>query len=303
MSHDRAITLGRLTVQRIPDMERWVVPRSGVFPTLSDEALAEARERYGTAFVDAHGNIILSVHSWLVRTPRTTILIDTCHGNHKDRRFYPETGNLVTPYLERLRAAGVAPQDVDLVLCTHLHPDHVGWNTQLVDGRWVPTFPRATYLMSETDHTTFSALHASAPEGPAADVARSFADSVLPVVQAGQARFVAAGERLEEELDTGLWLEGAPGHTAGQVALHLESGGRRAIASGDAIHHVLQLADLDLPALGDADPVTAALTRRRLIEGIADTDTLLLPGHVVAPSFGRVVNEGGRLEYAFASGH
>jgi glyoxylase-like metal-dependent hydrolase (beta-lactamase superfamily II) len=196
----------------------------------------------------------------------------------------------------------VAPEDVDVVMCTHLHPDHIGWNTRLRDGRWVPTFPRARYLMSEIDHATLSALHASDPEGPAADVARSFADSVLPVIQSGQAVFVGDGHCLQTELDVGIRLESAPGHTDGQLVVHLESRGRRALATGDVIHHVLQLNDLDLPAAGDSDPVTSARTRRRIVEGVADTDTLLLPGHFVAPSWGRVVSQGERLEFAFAAG-
>src|ERR1700722_18734543 len=295
--------LGDLDIRRVPDMERWALTLDGLFPALTPAALQEARDRFGPRFVDPDEDLgLLSVHTWVVRTPRLTILIDTCHGNHKDRRFYPETANLDSPYLDLLGGVGVAPEDVDLVMCTHLHPDHIGWNTRLRDGRWVPTFPRARYLMSEIDHATFSALHASEPEGPAADVARSFGDSVLPVIESGQAVFVGDGHRIETELDAGIRLEGAPGHTDGQLVVHLESRGRRALATGDVIHHVLQLNDLDLAAAGDSDPLTAARTRRRIIESVADTDTLLLPGHFVAPSWGRVVSQGDRLEFAFAPG-
>jgi glyoxylase-like metal-dependent hydrolase (beta-lactamase superfamily II) len=295
--------LGELDIHRVPDMERWAVTLDGVFPTLTPAALQNARERFGPRFVDPDEDLVLlSVHTWVVRTPRMTILIDTCHGNDKDRRFYPETANLHGPYLERLRDVGVTPDEVDVVMCTHLHPDHVGWNTRLRDGRWVPTFPRARYLMSDIDHATFSALYARRPQGPAADVARSFGDSVLPVIESGQAVLVGDGDRIETELDAGIRLESAPGHTDGQLAVHLESRGRRALATGDVIHHVLQLDDLDLPSAGDSDRDTAARTRRRLIEGVADTDTLLLPGHFVAPSWGRVVSRPDRLEFAFADG-
>jgi glyoxylase-like metal-dependent hydrolase (beta-lactamase superfamily II) len=292
--------LGDLDIHRVPDMERWALTLDGLFPTLTPAALAEARERFGPRFVDPDDDLLLlSVHTWVVRTPRMTILIDTCHGNHKERRLYPETGNRNSPYLELLRGVGVSPEDVDVVMCTHLHPDHVGWNTQLRDGRWVPTFPRARYLMSEVDHATFSRLHARGPEGPAADVVRSFDDSVLPVIQSGQAVFVGDGDAIKTELDAGIQLESAPGHTDGQLVVHLESRGRRALATGDVIHHVLQLDDLELPAAGDSDPVTAGHTRRRIIEGVADTDTLLLPGHFVAPSWGRVVSAGDGLEFVF----
>src|ERR1700760_2940905 len=199
--------LGELDIRHVPDMERWALTLDGIFPALTPAALQAARVRFGPRFVDFDQDLVLlSVHTWVVRTPRLTILIDTCHGNHKDRRFYPETGNLDTTYLELLREAGVAPEDVDLVMCTHLHPDHIGWNTRLRDGRWVPTFPRARYLMSEIDHATFSRLHASQPEGPAADVARSFGDSVLPVIESGQAVFVGDGDRVETELGAGILL-------------------------------------------------------------------------------------------------
>jgi glyoxylase-like metal-dependent hydrolase (beta-lactamase superfamily II) len=156
--------------------------------------------------------------------------------------------------------------------------------------------------MSEIDHATFSALYASQPEGPAADVARSFGDSVLPVIESGQALFVGDGHRIETELDAGIRLEGAPGHTDGQLVVHLDSRGRRALATGDVIHHVVQLNDLDLAAAGDSDPVTSARTRRRIVESLVDTDILLLPGHFVAPSWGRVVSQGDRLEFDFAPG-
>jgi glyoxylase-like metal-dependent hydrolase (beta-lactamase superfamily II) len=295
--------LGDLDIRRVPDMERWAVTLDGVFPTLTPAGLQAARDRFGPRFVDPDQDLVLlSVHTWVVRTPRTTILIDTCHGNDKDRRFYPETANLDSRYLERLAAVGVSPEDVDVVMCTHLHPDHIGWNTRLRDGRWVPTFPRARYLMSEVDHATFSALHARAPQGPAADVARSFGDSVLPVIESGQAVLVGDGHRIDTELEAGMRLEAAPGHTDGQLAVYLESRGRRALASGDVIHHVLQLDDLDLPSAGDSDRDVAARTRRRIIEGVADTDTLLLPAHFVAPSWGRVVSRNDRLEFAFAPG-
>jgi glyoxylase-like metal-dependent hydrolase (beta-lactamase superfamily II) len=295
--------LGDLDIHRVPDMERWALTLDGLFPALTPGALQDARDRFGPRFVDLDQDLVLlSVHTWVVRTPRLTILIDTCHGNHKDRRFYPETGNLDGPYLQLLRGVGVAPEEVDVVMCTHLHPDHIGWNTQLRDGRWVPTFPRARYLMSEIDHATFSTLYASEPKGPAADVARSFGDSVLPVIESGQAEFVGDGDQIQTELDAGIRLQGAPGHTDGQLVVELESRGRRALATGDVIHHVLQLNDLDLPAAGDSDRVTSAGTRRRIIESVADTDTLLLPAHFVAPSWGRVVSDGGRLEFVFAPG-
>jgi glyoxylase-like metal-dependent hydrolase (beta-lactamase superfamily II) len=154
--------------------------------------------------------LVTSIHSWLIRTPRHTILLDTCSGNHKNRPWNRRFHQLDTPYLERLREAGVAPEDIDIVLCTHLHSDHCGWNTQLRDGRWVPTFPNAKYLFSRKEHDRWDPRVSS-------DKSRAelYNDSVLPVIESRQALILDG----VHEIDDTLIIEPSPGHTIGHVLL------------------------------------------------------------------------------------
>jgi len=143
----------------------------------------------------AEDRLVTSIHSWLIRTPRHTILLDTCSGNHKNRPWNLRFHQLDTPYLDRLRDAGVAPEDIDIVLCTHLHSDHCGWNTQLRDGRWVPTFPKATYLFSRKEHDRWDPRVSS-------DKSRAelYNDSVLPVIESNQALILAGPQAIADLL-------------------------------------------------------------------------------------------------------
>ena len=219
-----------------------------------------------------HDRIVSSVHSWLIRTGRHTILLDACAGNHKDRPWTPRFHQLDTPFLERLAAAGAAPADIDMVLCTHLHADHVGWNTVLRDGRWVPTFPNARYL--------FSRAEAEYWDGLANDPRRmAYVDSVLPVIESGQAVAVEGGHAIDDRLV----VVPAPGHTPGHVMVRLEEGGARAVFCGDAIHHAIQVYAPHWNHAADEHPEEAARTRRRLLEDCAETGALLFPTHFGAP--------------------
>ncbi|MGI4813870.1 MAG: MBL fold metallo-hydrolase [Janthinobacterium lividum] len=181
-----------------------------------------------------------------------------------------------------MHAAGVSPEEVDVVLCTHLHVDHVGWNTRLQDGRWVPTFPNAKYLMSQGDHQHFSSLIGQ-PKTSAL-TANTYNDSVLPVVEAGQAVFVTG----DEEIDHGLRLTPAPGHTPGQVRLDLSSGGRLACFCGDVLHHPLQVPLWHWRTRVCFDPDQARDTRRTVLEHCAESGALLLPAHFAEPHGGYV---------------
>jgi len=298
---DAPLDLGAVTVQRVVELDRWAFPAQGLFPDMPAELVEEGRAWLGERCVDpVSGELILNVHTYVLRVGGRTILLDTCNGNHKERPALAPHHMLDTPYLANLERAGVRPEDVDLVLCTHLHPDHVGWNTRLRDGRWVPTFPNAKYLMAREELAFFERLHAQRPEDPLpADLVRTYADSVLPVIAAEQAVVVEHDAAIERELDHGIRLEPAPGHTLGHVVVHVEGTRSRALASGDVIHHPLQLRALDLANAGDADPALAAATRRRVVEGLADSETILLPGHFPAPTGGRVVSRGDALDFAW----
>jgi len=255
------------------------------------EEFARTRVSQDEHFVNvAAGTLIMSFHSLVVRTPRGTLLVDTCVGNHKDRPMIPEWHRQEFPYLERLGAAGLAPDDIDYVCCTHLHGDHVGWNTQLDDGRWVPTFRNARYVMAAAEVNYWERLHKDEPDNM---YWRTWQDSVLPVIEAGLVDRVAS----DHEILPGIRLSPAPGHTPGNVVIELEERGKRAVMSGDVVHHPVQIERPDWSSQFDGDPDMARVTRRSLLERIADTDTDLLGAHFAGPSALRVVGDGDRFDY------
>lgn len=222
--------------------------------------------------------LITSVHAWLIRTDRHTILVDSCAGNHKDRHWWPRFHDLDTPFLERLAHAGARPEQIDFVLCTHLHADHIGWNTQLQDGRWVPTFPNATYLFSRTEHDHWDPRqHLDDADDPHRRIA--YADSVLPVIDAGQARLVDGPHAIDDEL----LIEPSPGHTPGHVLLKLLHPEGGAVFCGDVLHHPLQIHAPHWNSQFCANQVQARSTRRRVLEHCAEHGALLLPTHFGAP--------------------
>ncbi len=234
----------------------------------------------------ASGMAYSSVHTWLVRTPRSTILIDTCCGNDKERPNMPMGHQLDLPFLDGLAAEGVRPEDVDLVVCTHLHIDHVGWNTMLVDGEWVPTFPNATYIFNRTDFEFWD------PENPANDAhvfnAGVFHDSVRPVFD--RERVQLWDDALD--LDEVFTLETAPGHTPGHAICWLESKGERALFSGDVMHSAIQVFEPTLNSGFDVNPDEAKTSRRRVLDRCLDKDALLLPAHFSAPHAYRLRDRG-----------
>ena len=226
---------------------------------------------------------LLSVHTWVVRTPRSIILVDTCTGNHKHRPSMPGMHMLETPYLERLAATGVAPEDVDFVVSTHLHIDHVGFNTTLRDGRWVPTFPSATYLMNATE---FEFWNPSNPASAALEFnAGVFADSVAPCFEADQVRLWRGTHALDEVVH----LFETPGHTPGNAAAWLHSKDRWALFSGDNMHSPIQVFEPSWSSAFDLDGAQAERSRRALLEACAERDALLLAAHFSAPHAFKVV--------------
>jgi glyoxylase-like metal-dependent hydrolase (beta-lactamase superfamily II) len=290
--------LGSIEVRKVTELDRVRVDPRRLYANLPAELLPRCCDDLGPSLMAPDsGDLYLSYHSYVVRTRHHTIVVDTCIGNGKDRRSVPEWHDLQTPYLARLAEAGVHPDDVDVVLCTHLHADHVGWNTRLVDGRWVPTFRNARYVMAEPEYAHYAAQHAAASEVP---VNRgSFADSVLPIVESGQATLVQGSHAVELDPDSEVRLEPAAGHTPGNVTIALRGGGREALLSGDVIHHPIQLALPWLDVAADHDGLLAAKTRHALLERCADTDILVLTGHFPDPTAGRVRRAGGAYTFAF----
>jgi glyoxylase-like metal-dependent hydrolase (beta-lactamase superfamily II) len=283
--------IGDVRVTRIEEIMGPGFPAKDFFPEFEAETFKRHEHWLAPGYYQPEsGKLIASIHSWLVRTPHHTILIDACSGNHKPRPAMPRFDMLDTPYLERLKAAGVAPEQVDFVMCTHLHVDHVGWNTRLENGKWVPTFPNARYVMSRTDHDHW-AKEAQRPETAAYQV-NTYNDSVLPVVEAGKAEFVADGH----QCDACLTVRPTPGHTPGHIRVDLESKGRCAVFSGDALHNPVQVPLWRWNSRFCEDPAQARKTRGELLAHCAETRALLLPAHFAPPHAAFIKAKGDSFE-------
>jgi glyoxylase-like metal-dependent hydrolase (beta-lactamase superfamily II) len=282
----RDITVGRLRVSAVvetagPTRATWL------FPGTTAEALDRHRDWLAPHFLDAESRLLQSVHTFVVRTPDLTVLVDTCIGNDKDRGGRRPFHMLRTGFLDTLKAAGVAPDAVDVVICTHLHVDHVGWNTRLENGRWVPTFPRARYLFArrEWEHWT-----AESEEG----TQRIMGDSVAPVLDAGLAELVDMDHRVTDEIG----LEPTPGHTPGHVSVRLASGGADAVITGDLMHHPVQIAEPTWQTTFDTDPDAARDTRRAFCARYGDRPVTVLGTHFHHPTAGRIVKHGDTWRFA-----
>ncbi len=237
-------------------------------------------------FADEQGNCIISIHALVVETPSKTIIVDTCLGNDKERAI-KGWGHLQTKFLEDLKAAGYPPAAIDMVLCTHLHTDHVGWNTRLVDGHWVPTFENAEYLFGQTewDYTNGQRDNPMYNE--------FIVDSIQPVIDAGLVRLVEVNEKLCEEV----WLEPTPGHTPGHVSVRIESEGEAAVITGDFLHHPCQMEEPYWECTADWDTPMAQKTRVENLGKYADEDLLVFGTHFATPSAGRVRRKGKYFQF------
>ena len=238
------------------------------------------------------GRIPMPVSSFVLNTRHGNVLIDTCVGNHKDRPLLGEFHRLTTNYLDRLAGIGLRPEDIDYVMCTHLHVDHVGWNTQLVDGRWVPTFPNARYVFSRTE---YDATARDSRTTPVQFIRNVYEDSVLPVMEAGQVDLV---DGVHEMLDV-LTLRPAPGHSPGHLRIELRSGGSVAAFAGDLLHSPIQVPFWQWSSKVCWDRAMAAQTRRDLLEFCVSENVLLIPGHFQAPHVARIRSTGQQFGVEF----
>jgi glyoxylase-like metal-dependent hydrolase (beta-lactamase superfamily II) len=227
------------------------------------------------------------LHTWLIRSQGAIILLDTGAGNGKERPYAPAYAHHDTAYLDNLRAAGVSPEDVDIVINTHLHVDHVGWNTRLEGRDWVPTFPNARYLICEPDFLFWDPVRTPRPPGDGNQ--NVFEDSVRPVQRAGLVDLWAGQHRINSELV----LQAEPGHTPGSSVLRLQSSGAGALFVGDILHSPAQIGDPDVNSCFCEDPAMARATRRRLLAEAADRSLLVFPGHFGGHSACRVDDDGG----------
>lgn len=287
----RPLTIGDYIVGRVAELEFPAFPVTEFLPAATPDMVEQAR-RALPGRISADGKLVMSFHSFVLRTGRHTILVDTCCAKSRPGRAQFDHGK--KDYLGGLAALGVKPEDVTHVMCTHLHWDHVGWNTRLLDGRWVPTFPNARYVMARREYDHWNAVYAR--EKDSANVhALAFEDSVAPIVRAERAVLVDD----DFELDHGISLEPCPGHTPGHVVINVASGGRRGVFIGDAIHHPMQIMFPHLSTRADSDQDMAHTSRRKLIEAHAGTGTLVMPQHFATPSSGTIERAGDGFRFRF----
>ncbi len=279
------IRLDEVTLDRIVEIDRSFYPTKDMLPESSPDVLARHLSWLRPDFFDETvGDLGSRIQSYVVRTPQHTVLVDTCVGDDKERHESPLWHRRRGTFLDDLRALGLAPEQVDLVVCTHLHVDHVGWNTRLVDGRWVPTFSNATYLLAGEEWEYWRW-----------EKDACIADSVVPVVEAGRAQLVGA----DHVIDPWLRFEPAPGHTPGHVCVRLTTGAGQAVFSGDVMHRTVQVAEPQWSSRFCWDGKRAAQTRQAFVERHADTGTLVIPAHFPHPGY--VVREGGGFRFVKAA--
>ena len=235
-------------------------------------------------FATEEGRLKMSIHSLVVETPSRRIVVDTGLGNDKEGRNVPTWNNRKTPFLETMAAAGFPPDSIDTVLCTHLHVDHVGWNTKLAGGKWVPTFANARYVFGKTEYEHWRD-HSDAPDRQAV-----FDDSVKPIVDARKADLVASDSKLCDEIS----LIPTPGHSPGHMSILIQSEGEQGLLTGDVAHHPCQMAHLDWSSTADSDPVQSVVARHELFSRFADTPVLVIGGHFSA---GHIKRDGGAFKF------
>ena len=288
------IQLGRMRIHKVHEMDS-PVPLLSQLPGTTGEDMQRLLTWYDQpdeVNPDPEASFMtFSVHSWVIEIDGKRILIDTCCGNHKDRAL-PEVHQLDTDYLGNLRRAGFEPGDIDMVMCTHLHFDHVGWNTRLDNGKWVPTCPNARYVFGRRDFEYFK----TDPTGEELHNA-AFVDSIVPVMEAGQGDIVDENAVAHREIGDGVWLEPAFGHSPGCCTVNAQADGPPGIFWGDVIHHPVQLIRHDLPFAFDTDGVAACNVRKATMERLADTDTLCFPAHFRRTSAGYVKRDGDAFRY------
>jgi glyoxylase-like metal-dependent hydrolase (beta-lactamase superfamily II) len=284
--------VGDATVIRVPELDA-AGALEGLIPRL-DLASISGDAWLRPHFVDEAGNPRGLVQAFVILMAGYTIMVDSGVGNGKRRVAVSGWDDLHTDFLSRLQTAGVAPGEVDYVVNTHLHFDHVGWHTKLVGGAWRPTFPAARYVMSAGEFGYWQ----SKPQNEIDDQHAGFADSVLPIYEAGLVDLVAD----DHVVIDGMRLIPTPGHTPHHVSVLIESGGQSAVITGDVAHHPCQLAHPDWASASDFDAHQARASRSHLVERFAETEALIIGSHFADPVAGRLRREDGAICLALAAG-
>lgn len=288
-------TVGETTVTRVTEMVISGVPPEIYFPGTWDPSfLEENKESFSEGLIDENSQLIVSIGTWVVKTPQHTILIDTATGNDKNLPLNPDLANLHLPYLERLQEADVTPEEVDYVLLTHLHVDHVGWNTKLVDGKWVPTFPNAKYVfpIKEQEYYSSEASHNKENEANF----NVYEESVLPVIEAGLTETI--GPEGGKFLDIFTFIP-TPGHSIGQMSIRLSSGDEEALFGADIMHHPFQVMRPDWNSMYCEFGDQARISRLWALEYIADRPIIYFSTHFPESSAGYVTRSEDSFNWHF----
>jgi glyoxylase-like metal-dependent hydrolase (beta-lactamase superfamily II) len=278
-------TIGKVKITKIVELET-VGSTRFILPLASNDEIRKLPWLI-PHFATEEGRLKMSIHSLVVETPSRRIVVDTGLGNDKEGRNVPTWNNRKGPFLETMAEAGFSPHSIDTVLCTHLHVDHVGWNTKLVGGQWAPTFANARYVFGKTEYEHWRDF------SDEADKVAVFNDSVKPIVDAGKADLVASDHRLTDEI----MLIPTPGHSPGHMSILITSDGETGLLTGDVAHHPCQMAHLDWSSTADFDPAQSAVTRRQLFSRFADTQALTIGGHFNA---GHIKRDGDAFKFIAA---
>lgn len=286
----RSLTIGDVTITSIIERDGpWRKPED-MFPAYDPEIGRRHLETLEPEMFDfASGKMVMTYQTFVVRTPRHLVLIDTCTG--EDKGYPPPFDFPKQPWLDNFKAAGLDFGDITHVFCTHLHIDHCGWNTRLVDGRWVPTFPNAKYIFHKDEYAFWKQATKEGKDPPG----NVWTYNCLPIVEAGQALLVDDSYELDETFTLTL----TPGHSPHHCCVNISSKGQKAIVTGDLFHHALQCREPSWSTIFDFDHEQAAASRRSFLETVADTPVLLLPIHFVSPTVGRVTQYGSGFDYKF----
>ena len=274
--------IGNIRIDRVVEFAQPLLAASVLLPDSSKERIDFHRHWLQPNLMDPEtGDLVIAFHSFVIRSKNCVIVVDTCSGNDRERPQKPRYHHKQWPYLQNLAASRIRPEEVTHVLCTHLHVDHVGWNTQLVDGKWVPTFPNAKYLFSRKEYEFWSGQFATgAFKGDP-----YYLDCITPIFDAGLSQLVD----MDFELDEGVRLIPSPGHTPGHVCVLISSGDQSAIMSGDIMHHPIQCAEPEWNSCFCVEQDLARKTRIDFLSRYADTSTLVMPAHFPTPSVGQIV--------------
>ena len=284
----RSWKIGDVEITRIVEVNGWEDDITMLLPDATPDTVL-AYPWLQPHFATPEGKMIISFQCFVMRTPERQIMLDTCIGADRQREFDVFT-NMQTDFLDDLEHAGFRPDDIDTVLCTHLHFDHVGWNTRLLDGNWVPTFPNARYLFGRAEFEHWQKL----TETNGYHDLNHMHDAVQPVVDAGLVDLIEPDHQICPELS----LRPTPGHTPGHVSIVITSGDQSAIVTGDLMHNPIQLERPDDTVRFDMDQQRARETRVSFVDDVANSDVFVIGSHFSDPTGGWVVRDSGgcRLE-------